>query len=93
MLPLDTAGDHGALTRQMLRDLPPGITHFILHPARDTPELRAICTDWPARVANYHALMDPDLRREVQNLGVQVIGYRPLRELLRQRQAANKVRP
>lgn len=93
MLPLDTAGDHAALTRQMLCDLPPGITHFILHPARDTPELRAICGDWPARVANYHALMDPDLRREVQNLGVQVIGYRPLRELLRQRQAAGKVRP
>jgi chitin disaccharide deacetylase len=96
MLPLDTAGDHadhGALTVQMLRDLPPGITHFILHPAHDTPELRAVCTDWPARVANYHALMDPGLHREVHNLGVQVIGYRPLRELLRQRQAAGEVQP
>lgn len=88
MLPLDTGGDHAALARQMLRDLPPGITHFILHPARDTPELRAICGDWPARVANYHALLGPDLRRDVHNLGIQVIGYRPLRGLLRHRQAA-----
>ncbi|CAM4447970.1 ChbG/HpnK family deacetylase [Deinococcus marmoris] len=93
MLPLDVGGDHAALTRQMLRDLPPGITHFILHPAHDTPELRAICGDWPARVANYHALMDPALRRDVQNLGIQVIGYRPLRDLLRQRMAAGEVKP
>ena len=91
MLPLDTAGDHATLTRQMLRDLPPGITHFILHPARDTPELRAVCGDWPSRVANYHALMDPGLRREIRNLGVHVIGYRPLRDLLRHRQAAGEV--
>ncbi|CAM3740823.1 polysaccharide deacetylase family protein [Deinococcus frigens] len=90
MLPLDTAGEHAALTRQMLRDLPPGITHFIVHPAHDTPELRAICGDWPARVANYHALLGPALRRDVQNMGIQVIGYRPLRNLLRQRQAAGQ---
>ncbi|MDV6374981.1 polysaccharide deacetylase family protein [Deinococcus arenicola] len=85
MLPLDVGGDHAALTRQMLRDLPPGITHFILHPARDTPELRAICGDWRARVANYEAFLSADLRRDVENVGIQVIGYRPLRSLLRQR--------
>lgn len=92
MLPLDVGGDHTALTRQMLRELPPGITHFILHPAQDTPELRAICGDWPARVANYQAFLSPALRRDVHNLGLQVIGYRPLRDLLRQRLATGEVK-
>lgn len=85
MLPLDLAGDHTALTLHLLRDLPPGITHFILHPAIDTPELRAIAPDWEARVANYRAFLDPTLLKGVRDLGVQVIGYRPLRDLLRQR--------
>lgn len=83
MLPLDHANDHEAVTLQMLRDLPPGITHFILHPARDTPELRAFAADWPARVENYRAFTSAALKREVQNLGIQIIGYRPLQELLK----------
>ena len=85
MLPLDQGGDHAALTLAWLRDLPAGITHFILHPARDTPELRAVASDWAGRVANYEAFRRPELRRAVEDLGVQVIGYGPLRDLLRRK--------
>ncbi len=41
---------------------PVGISHFILHPPVDTPELRAIAPDWQARVANYQAFMSPELK-------------------------------
>lgn len=85
MLPLDVGGDHTPIALQMLRDLPPGITHFILHPATDTPELRAVARDHEARVANYRAFTDPSLVQGVKDLGLQVMGYRPLRDLLRQR--------
>ena len=43
---------------QLLADLEPGLTELTLRPAIDTPELRAIATDWRARVAD-HVLLWP----------------------------------
>jgi len=63
--------------------LPPGLTHFILHPACDTPELRAIAPDWRGRVADYRAFTSPELRDYVRDAGIYVIGYRALRDLVR----------
>lgn len=83
MLPLHEGGDHLEVTRQALRDLPPGLTHFILHPAQDTPELRAVAPDWPGRVANYAAFRDPRMKDVIAQSGVQVMGYRPLRDWMR----------
>ncbi len=62
--------------------LQPGITHFILHPSIDTPELREITPDWRARVANYETFLSEDLRKYVQSIGVKVIGYRQLQEIM-----------
>lgn len=62
--------------------LHPGLTVLILHPATDTPELRAIASDWHSRVANYQACLSRELRNHIPQSGVQVIGYRPLREAL-----------
>jgi hypothetical protein len=56
---------------------------LILHPAQDTPELRALAPDWRSRVANYQAFLSDELRDHVRQSGVQVIGYRPLRDALR----------
>jgi hypothetical protein len=82
-LPLDQPEDRAALAKHAFDELPPGVTHFIIHPARDTPELRAIAPDWPSRVADYEAFSSRELRDAVRNSGVQVIGYRALRELMR----------
>jgi predicted glycoside hydrolase/deacetylase ChbG (UPF0249 family) len=62
--------------------LPPGVTHFIIHPSKDTPELRAITPDWPCRVADYQAFLSPKLNEKIRQMGVQVIGYRALKELM-----------
>ena len=43
----------------------------------------AIAPDWQGRVANYRAFMSEELRDYVRNSGVQVIGYRAVRELMR----------
>ena len=82
-LPLDDPTDHIAVAKKLIDDLRPGLTMLLLHPAQDTPELRAIAPDWPSRVANYQACLSPELRTYVRQAGVQIIGYRPLRELLR----------
>lgn len=68
--------------RQVLTALKPGITHFILHPAKDSPELREIAPDWRARVANYETFMRPELREFIKEQGIQVIGYRALQPLM-----------
>ncbi|MFN8495535.1 MAG: polysaccharide deacetylase family protein [Caldilineaceae bacterium] len=82
-LPLDEPADHVAAAKQLIDHLQPGLTMLLLHPAQDTPELRAIAPDWPGRVANYAACMSTELRDYIHQSGVQVIGYRPLRELIR----------
>jgi predicted glycoside hydrolase/deacetylase ChbG (UPF0249 family) len=82
-LPLETQHGHSEIVREFLELAPRGgLSLFVLHPAVETPELKAIAPDWPARVANYEALMCPDLRAWVKNEGIQIIGFRPLRDAL-----------
>lgn len=68
--------------KQVLGGLKPGITHFIIHPAKDSPDLRELAPDWRARVANYETFLRPDLRQFVQAQGIHVIGYRALQALM-----------
>jgi hypothetical protein len=82
-MPLSGPSDRLDAARQALKHLRPGITHFALHPSTDTPELRAICSDWPSRVADYRTFMSADLKSFIQNEGIHVIGYRALRTLIR----------
>jgi predicted glycoside hydrolase/deacetylase ChbG (UPF0249 family) len=83
MLPLRDPNDHVGVAKHIFDNLPPGLAVLILHPAVDTPELRALAPDWPSRVANYAALLSHDLRDYIRQSGIQVIGYRPLRDLMR----------
>ena len=82
-LPLDQHRDRVEVAKRALDSLAPGLTHFILHPAYDTPELRAIASDWRARVADYQAFTSAELRDYLKNTGIHVIGYRALRDLMR----------
>lgn len=68
--------------RQTLSALDPGVTHFIIHPSKDTPELREITPDWRCRVADYQAFTSPEMRNIIRDLGIQTIGYRALQELM-----------
>lgn len=84
MMPLDQPRDRVEQAKHALDALPPGISHLILHPAVDSPELRAIAwEDWPSRVADYEAFASRELREHVRRSGVQVVGYRALRDLVR----------
>jgi predicted glycoside hydrolase/deacetylase ChbG (UPF0249 family) len=71
-----------AYAKESFDALKPGITHFIIHPTRDTPEIRAISSDWPCRVADYEAFRSEELRRHVRDRGIHVIGYRALKDLM-----------
>jgi predicted glycoside hydrolase/deacetylase ChbG (UPF0249 family) len=68
--------------KQAMSALPPGITHFILHPSVDTPELRAITPDWQSRVADYLTFMDDEIRDFISDIGLHVIGYQILKKIM-----------
>jgi len=83
-LPLDQPEGRLELAKRTLGSLPAGITHFIIHPAQDSPELRVITpSGWRSRVADYATFTSEELRRYIKHSGIQVIGYRALRKLMR----------
>ncbi|MDQ7027395.1 MAG: polysaccharide deacetylase family protein [Anaerolineae bacterium] len=84
MMSLDEVWDDPvAQVTAALDSLPVGLNHFIIHPALDTPELRAVADDWQARVRDYEAFKSERLRDYVTNAGIKVIGYRKLRDWMR----------
>lgn len=81
---LDDPANRLERTKSVLSGLSSGVTHFYIHPAKDTPELRAITPDWRCRVGDYENFMSDDLRTFLKNSGLQIIGYRRIKELIRQ---------
>jgi predicted glycoside hydrolase/deacetylase ChbG (UPF0249 family) len=82
-MPLEHGNDHINVAKKLLGELPIGITHFVLHPSIDTPELRAIAPDWQARVANYNAFMSDELKKFLEGEDIKLIGYREIRDAMR----------
>ena len=69
--------------RTLLSELQPGLTELNLRPAIDTPELRAITPEWPARVSDHVLLVaDRGLERVAAEAGATLIGYRTLRDAM-----------
>ena len=60
------------------------MTETLVHPAVDSPELRAIASDWAARVDDHRwSAPTTGCRAALAGAGVTLIGYRALRELAR----------
>ncbi len=66
-----------------LRALEPGVTHFIIHPALDTPELRSLTPDWACRAADARTFATGDLASFLREEGIHPVGYRALQALMR----------
>lgn len=81
-LPLDRPGQRLEQAKAAFAALKPGVTHFIIHAAQDTPELRAIAPDWQCRVEDYETFLREDLRKFIKDEGIHVIGYRDLQKLI-----------
>ncbi|HCU57281.1 MAG TPA: hypothetical protein DF984_03485 [Anaerolineaceae bacterium] len=81
-LELEHAENRFDQAKEALLALKPGVTHFIIHPSKDTPELRHITTSWDCRVADYKTFTSEATRDFIKNEGIQVIGYRALKELM-----------
>jgi predicted glycoside hydrolase/deacetylase ChbG (UPF0249 family) len=84
MMPLEQPNDRLEQVRSVLEELPAGVTYLIIHPAKDTPELRAIAPDWRGRVADFEAFTSNALVNLIKDAGVHIIGWRVLRDLMRE---------
>jgi hypothetical protein len=83
LLFITTVGSRRAIEK-VLFDLHPGITEVYVHPAADTPELRAAVPTWAERVDDHHLVThDHAFRTSVEQSGAKLIGYRELREFQR----------
>jgi predicted glycoside hydrolase/deacetylase ChbG (UPF0249 family) len=72
-----------AMFKEMFRDLEPGVTHFLVHPAKPSDELSALAEDADFRARDYELFRDGSMREYVQGLGVRLIGYREIRDAYR----------
>jgi len=69
---------------KMFKEIKPGITHFLFHPAKMSVELNAIVPETAKlRDLDYQAFTDPKLKECVKELDLKIIGYREIREVLR----------
>ncbi|MCU1454072.1 MAG: hypothetical protein JWN46_2218 [Acidimicrobiales bacterium] len=76
-------GSRRAIERT-IHELRPGVTEMYVHPAVDSAEQRAFDEDWSARVDDHHLIcFDTELPVMLRRARVELIGYRPLRELQR----------
>lgn len=79
-MPLDQPNDRLETAKHIFKNLPGGITHFIIHPASDTEELRAITPDWESRVGDYQLFMKEDIHKFLRNEGIHLIGYNEIKK-------------
>jgi predicted glycoside hydrolase/deacetylase ChbG (UPF0249 family) len=83
------AEDRMQQAKDVFDNLPAGLTFFMLHPAKDKFELSAITDDWQQRVADYETFMSAELHDHANKCGIQVIGWRELRDVMRTSVHAN----
>ena len=82
-MPLNDPNGQMETAKEVLGDIPEGITHFVLHPCVDTAELRAIALDWESRVENYNVFMSDELKKFLEREDIKLIGYRQIRDAMR----------
>jgi len=72
---------------QVLAELEPGVTEVHVQPVVDTPEVRALSSSsWPAWADDLELVTAPEgLRALLPRTGAIAIGFRPLRDLMRDR--------
>lgn len=84
---IDTGGEYTDKTEyycKLFAEIKPGLTHFLFHPAKMSSELEGITPDsagW--RDQDYKAFKDPRLKECVERNDITIIGYKQIRDYLR----------
>lgn len=76
-------GDHLAVYKRLFDAVPPGFTHFLLHPSVPGSDIEALADSAQYRIEDYQTFLRPELKAYVEAQGIHLIGYRRLRDLIR----------
>ncbi len=76
-LPVDGRDD---LYERLLRELPPGLSEWAIHPARETDELKSITEQWPVRDGDFRFFNSDRARRVIEKEGIELITYKSLQQ-------------
>ena len=69
--------------KNSIKELPSGITHYIIHAAKDSKELRAITpNDCDARIGDYNVFKSNELKEFIEEQNIHIIGYQKLKALM-----------
>lgn len=71
------------LFRLIFDALKPGFTHFLIHPAHDTPELWEHIVGPETRIADYEIFAEGSIHERLAEEPVHLTGHRPLRDAIR----------
>ena len=84
---IDTMGDSPNKTDYYCKrfsEIKPGITHFLFHAAKMSPELKAITPDSASwRDLDYQAFTDPKIKDYIEKHNLKIIGYKEIRDVIR----------
>ena len=72
-----------ALFKRMFAELRPGLTHFLVHPAKASDEVAAISEDAPSRAEDHELFRDGSMAEELKRLGIKTTTYREIRDRYR----------
>lgn len=64
----------------LLRNLKPGVTQLIIHCGQEGPELEAISARWESRDSDRRVFTDPEIRAELDKLGIELTTWRALHQ-------------
>jgi predicted glycoside hydrolase/deacetylase ChbG (UPF0249 family) len=65
-------------------EIKPGLTHFLFHPAKMSPELKAITPDSASwRDLDFGAFTNPHIKECVEMYDLKIIGYKEIRDYIR----------
>ena len=66
---------------KLFAEITPGLTHFLFHPAKISPELNAIVPETAsARNQDYEAFTNQQLKECAEENDLKIIGYREIRD-------------
>ena len=84
---IDTTGDSTDKVEyycERISEIKPGLTHFLFHPAKMSPELMAIAPDSASwRNQDYEAFVNSQIKECIKANDIKIIGYREIRDYMR----------
>jgi hypothetical protein len=67
--------------REIIQNLPAGVSQLIVHLGEESEELKAITSSWRIRTTDYAIMIDPETRKTIEEAGVKLVGWRAIQEV------------